>query len=67
SYSGLGAAGVDGVWFTADDVPSSYKLYLYDTNGNQSQVATYSGAGIDGIWFTADDVKSTETLYTMSF
>jgi hypothetical protein len=50
------AAGVDGVFGTADDVPSGWREFVYGSAGRTSRY--YSGAGLDGVWYTADDVMA---------
>lgn len=59
-------AGINGVRFTADDVPGIYSLTSYDAASNRRQELSYTSPGPDGNWFTADDVKSIETLYLTS-
>jgi len=55
-YVNYNGVGVDGIWFTADDVANFFNTNSYDANGNQTQYISYTGAGADGILFTADDV-----------
>ncbi|MEK7811594.1 MAG: hypothetical protein AAB278_07245, partial [Pseudomonadota bacterium] len=65
-FTGAGAAGADGIWFTADDSPSGYSSSTYDANGNLIRGENFFGVsafGVDGIWFTADDVISSEATY----
>ncbi len=57
------SVGVDGTWFTADDIPSFYTAYSFDAAGNRTQSLSYTSAGIDGVWFTPDDVRTFETLF----
>ena len=54
--------GPDGVWFTADDVVSSTKVFLYNDRGLVTQVNKYIGAGPDNTWFTDDDQLQYYTL-----
>jgi len=49
------AAGNDGIWLTADDIPSNTYDYGFDSTGNRTQT-TRSYIGADAIWGTADDI-----------
>jgi hypothetical protein len=48
-------AGLDGVWFTADDTFLESTLYAYDEMGRRSRAVTVVGFGRDAIPATADD------------
>jgi len=50
------ASGIDGLWFTADDVISNYSLFNTQQGTIKPYVINHSDAGPDTIWFTADDV-----------
>ena len=50
------APGVDGEWFTADDVISNYSLFNTLQNTITAYVISHSDAGPDAIWFTPDDI-----------
>jgi len=49
------AAADDGMWFTADDIPNYYVLYIYDVNGGIT-TEPFNDPGPDGLWFTEDDL-----------
>jgi hypothetical protein len=55
--------GLDGKWFTADDVISSTKEFLYNRNGLKNMEKKYIGAGVDKKWFTKDDILQYYTLF----
>jgi hypothetical protein len=50
--------GPDGMWFTADDVPTAYYTHGYDDAAMQRSGSTYLSPGPDHTWMTADDVVS---------
>ncbi len=52
--------GVDGDWFSDDDVIGSYLLEVISQDQQVFRIR-YEGAGLDGIWFSADDSISVYT------
>lgn len=50
-----GGIGVDGIWFTADDVVSALAVREFSPTGHVMRTATYVTAGIDGDWNTFSD------------
>ncbi len=67
SYSGstnFSAPGVDGLWFTSDDVVSSRSTMVFDVaTGKPLQMIRYNSPGADSIWNTADDQIGQYTQY----
>lgn len=67
TYSGnttFSAPGVDGLWFTSDDVVSSRSKMVFDSaTGVPLQMIHYNSPGADLIWNTADDQIEQYTQY----
>jgi hypothetical protein len=47
--------GLNGTWFTDDDIIRSYSTYNLNDAGKTLRQFYYDGYGLDGIWFTDDD------------
>jgi len=56
--------GLDGVWFTNDDVVQNHEIYSYDISGNLVRMSVYEKPGLDGNWFSADDPVLSYSAYS---
>lgn len=63
-YNMYYAVGVDGQWFTADDVVVGGMAFTRDVEGKWETRDVRLSAGVDGIWFTADDVVLVNVITT---
>jgi hypothetical protein len=61
------AAGLDGDWFTSDDVVDTYIDYSYGLNDNKQSISECRDPGPDSIWFNSDDILSEQIIYYPDF